>query len=332
MSGKVTDAVRNVALVAVIALGGVSPQATAGPAQWVPLAPPADTKVFVYGYARTGVQKDNSDVAVVDGDSSLGFAATAKLGDDLGAFALFEASVWTSAGSIVTPALWYTSNPTKFAYVGLKGSWGAMTLGSQWAPLAGAIGNYVDKSHYYGGHGFVNGQYRMSHSVSYQRCLDQNCYKALFTDVQMEDGDYSNIDRATVGGNWQIGNLVLGAAYQDHGDDDFSGVSFQIPIRVFGYGSGVSVESAKVGIARKKAGDYKAILAGGYVSNEITGTGWDVNLQFGDWWFDYSEDQDSVARIIVDYVYPITTKFAIIGEAMSQESDQRGVLLMSLDF
>jgi hypothetical protein len=73
-------------------------------------------------------------------------------------------------------------------------------------------------------------------------------------------------------------------------------------------------------------------LAGGYVSNEITGTGWDVNLTFGNWWFDYSEDQDSVARIIVDYQYPITTKFAILGEIMSQESDQRGVLLMSLDF
>ena len=96
----------------------------------------------------------------------------------------------------------------------------------------------------------MNGQYRMSHSVSYQRCWDQNCYKALFTDVQMEGGDYSNIDRATAGGNWQIGNLVLGAAYQDHGGDDFSGVSFQIPIRVFGYGSGVSVESAKARIAR----------------------------------------------------------------------------------
>jgi predicted porin len=128
MSGKVTDSVRNVVLGAAIALAGVSPQAIAGPAQWVPLAPPADTKVFVYGYARTGVQKNNADLAVVDGDSSLGFAATTKLGDDLGAYTVYENSVWTSAGSIVTPALWYTSNPTKFAYVGLKGSWGAMTL------------------------------------------------------------------------------------------------------------------------------------------------------------------------------------------------------------
>ena len=73
-------------------------------------------------------------------------------------------------------------------------------------------------------------------------------------------------------------------------------------------------------------------MAGRYVSNEITGTGWDVNLTFGNWWLDYSEDQDGVARIIVDYEYPITTKFAILGEIMSQESDQRGVLLMSLDF
>jgi len=40
MSRKVTDSVRNVVLGAAIALAGVSPQAIAGPAQWVPLPPP----------------------------------------------------------------------------------------------------------------------------------------------------------------------------------------------------------------------------------------------------------------------------------------------------
>ncbi|MEK9656460.1 MAG: hypothetical protein VW202_12205, partial [Halieaceae bacterium] len=44
---------------------GVSAVVQAGPAQWMPLVPPSDTKVFVYGFARTGVQKQNSDVAVV---------------------------------------------------------------------------------------------------------------------------------------------------------------------------------------------------------------------------------------------------------------------------
>ena len=324
----------SVSFISLVALAAsvCSGAAHAGPAQWMPLVPPTDAKVFVYGFARTGVQKQNSDVAVVDGDSSIGFAAQAKLGDDLGAIAVFENSVWSSEGSIVTPALWYTKNPTKFAYVGLKGSWGAVTFGSQWAPLAGAIGNYVDKSHYYGGHGFVGGQYRMAYSTAYQRCFDQQCYKAIFMDMQLNDYETGSIDRATIAGNWRLGNLVVGAAYQDHGDNDYKGVSFQMPIRIFGYGSGVKVQSTKVGVARRDLENYKVILAGGYSSTEQTGDGWDVNLQAGNWWFDYSEDQTGTPRIVVDYLYPISKEFALIGEIMNQESDRRGVLLMSLDF
>ena len=99
----------------------------AGPAQYLPLLPPSDAEVYVYGFARTGVLVDNGEPTVTDGDSSIGFAAQTKIGDDLGAIVVFENSVWTSNGSIVTPSLWATKNPTKFAYVGLKGGWGALT-------------------------------------------------------------------------------------------------------------------------------------------------------------------------------------------------------------
>lgn len=310
-----------------------SPALVAGPAQWMPLVPPSDAEVYVYGFARTGVLVDNGEPTVTDGDSSIGFAAQTKIGDDLGAIVVFENSVWTSNGSIVTPSLWGTKNPTKFAYVGLKGGWGALTLGSQWAPLAGAIGNYVDKSHFFGGHGFVGGQYKISHSTAYQKCWDRLCYKAVFADLQMNDYDSSNIDRATIGGNWRIGDLVLGGAYQDHGDNDYSGFSFQMPFKVFGYGSGISVVSTKVGIARKAMDNYKVVLAGGYSSTEETGDGWDVNLQYGALWMDYSEDATGTPRIVVDVIHALSKKVALIGEVMVQDgTDQRGVALLSMDF
>jgi len=94
----------------------------------------------------------------------------------------------------------------------------------------------------------------------------------------------------------------------------------------------VKVQSTKVGVARRDLENYKVILAGGYSSTQQTGDGWDINLQAGNWWFDYSEDQTKTPRIVVDYLYPISKKFALIGEIMNQESDRRGVLLMSLDF
>ena len=74
-----------------------SPALVAGPAQWMPLVPPSDAEVFVYGFARTGVLVDNGEPTVTDGDSSIGFAAQTKIGDDLGAIVVFENSVWPSS-------------------------------------------------------------------------------------------------------------------------------------------------------------------------------------------------------------------------------------------
>jgi hypothetical protein len=149
----------------------------------------------------------------------------------------------------------------------------------------------------------------------------------------MNDYDSSNIDRATIGGNWRIGNLVLGGAYQDHGDNDYSGFSFQMPFKVFGYGSGISIESTKVGIPRKAMDNYKVVLAGGYSSTEQTGDGWDVNLQYGALWMDYSVDAAGTPRIVVDLIHALSKKVALIGEVMVQDgTDQRGVALLSMDF
>jgi len=285
---------------------------SAGPPQYMPLIPVSDFDMLVYGSIRTGVLNDNGNVQVADGASRLGFAVGHDLGNGLGAIAVYEFGVWSSAGSIVTPELWGVTDPQRHTYVGLKGDWGAITLGSQWAPLAGAIGNYMDKSNYFGGQGFVNGQYRIPYSVAFQRCWNQNCTKALFMDAQMSSGG-DDLDRTTVGGNWLLNKLTIGAAYQDHGNDDFRGVSFQMPLELLG---------------------RSATLAGGYVSTQTTGNGWDINLQLGNLWLDYGVNASNSAKIIVDYLYPLTKNFALIGEVYVENdvSKDAGVVLLKYDF
>ena len=63
------------------------------------------------------------------------------IGNGLGIIGVYEFGVWSSQGSIVTPALAKPQTHNTMPMLDLKGSWGAVTLGSQWAPLAGAIGN-----------------------------------------------------------------------------------------------------------------------------------------------------------------------------------------------
>ena len=79
--------------------------------------------------------------------------------------------------------------------------------------------------------------------------------------------------------------------------------------------------------------NYKVILAGGYSSTEETGDGWDVNLQYGALWMDYSEDATGTPRIVVDFIHALSKKVALIAEVMVQDgTDQRGVALLSMDF
>ena len=117
-----------------------------------------------------------------------------------------------------------------------------------------------------------------------------------------------DLDRATVAGNYAVGKLVVGEAYQDYGSDDFRGVSFQYPLELL---------------------SYSASLAGRFVSTQTT-DGWDVNLQIGNLWVDYGVNAADSAKIIVDYLHPITKDVSLIGEVYVEDdvSKDGGVILL----
>ena len=132
-------------------------------------------------------------------------------------------------------------------------------------------------------------------------------------DAQLNSGG-DDLDRTTIGGNWKIKDLMVGAAYQNHGADDFRGVSFQMPLKLLNKDSS---------------------LAGGYVSMQSGAVGWDVNLQWGNWWFDYAfRDDLDIAKIIVDYTHTINKNTAFITEGYIQDetSSEGLVMLLKFDF
>lgn len=319
MIRKIFPAFNAAAVCFILATGFYSSSVKAYAPQFMPLIPVNDFNLLVYGSARAGVLYESNQPTVADGASRLGFAFGKDLGNGLGAYGVYEFWVYTPQGSIITSNMWGSSQPWRFSYVGLKGDWGAVTVGAQWAPLAGAIGNYMDRSNYFGGYsyfstdGAMGGQYRIIDSVSYQRCWSQDCQKALFMDAQLNSGG-DDLDRTTIGGNWKIKDLMVGAAYQNHGADDFRGVSFQMPLKLLNKDSS---------------------LAGGYVSMQSGAVGWDVNLQWGNWWFDYAfRDDLDIAKIIVDYTHTINKNTAFITEGYIQDetSSEGLVMLLKFDF
>ena len=121
------------------------------------------------------------------------------------------------------------SGPTqRLTIVGIKGDWGQLSLGSQWSTLFNTVGTFIDKSKRYGGLGYYTsgGQGRMSESVYLSTNLGGFSVSA---DAQMNaDGDEDDLDRATIGTNINIGGVGIGAAWQDNGNDDFTGIGASI--------------------------------------------------------------------------------------------------------
>ena len=179
--------------------------------------PVAIADVAVSGSIRTGVEYTGSEWVVADNFSRLRFKASSDLGNGQSAYMGYEFRVNSAQGSLVT------GNTQRLSYVGIKGDWGSLSLGSQWSTLFNTVGTFVDKSNRYGGlgdWGEGGGQYRMKDSVALSTNIGGFSVSA---DAQMNAGG-DDLDRATIGTNISVGGVSIGAAWQDHGNADFTGI------------------------------------------------------------------------------------------------------------
>ena len=263
--------------------------------------PVAIADVAVSGSIRTGVEYTGSEWVVADNFSRLRFKASSDLGNGQSAYMGYEFRVNSAQGSIVT------GNTQRLSYVGIKGDWGSLSLGSQWSTLFNTVGTFVDKSNRYGGLGYWGeggGQYRMKDSVALSTNIGGFSVSA---DAQMNAGG-DDLDRATIGTNINIGGVSVGAAWQDNGNSDFTGI-------------GASISLA--GVA----------LSGGYSDVSGSGSGFGINAKIAGIMVAY-EETDSVAdgNIWGNYAIGLGGGAKAIIELMNDGTDTKGIGMLRMDF
>ena len=263
--------------------------------------PVAIADVAVSGSIRTGVEYTGSEWVVADNFSRLRFKASSDLGNGQSAYMGYEFRVNSAQGSLVT------GNTQRLSYVGIKGDWGSLSLGSQWSTLFNTVGTFVDKSNRYGGLGYWGeggGQYRMKDSVALMTNLGGFSISA---DAQMNAGG-DDLDRATIGTNINIGGVSIGAAWQDNGNSDFTGI-------------GASISLA--GVA----------LSGGYSDVSGSGSGYGINAKIAGIMVAY-ESTDSVAdaNIWGNYAIGLGGGAKAIIELMNDGTDTKGIGMLRMDF
>ena len=257
--------------------------------------------VAVSGSIRTGVEYTGSEWVVADNSSRLRFKASSDLGNGQSAFVNYEFRVNSAQGSIVT------GNTQRLTFVGIKGDWGQLSLGSQWSTLFNTVGTFIDPSNRYGGVGYWGnggGQYRMKESVYMSTQMGG---LSLSGDMQMNPGG-DDLDRFTVGGLMSIGGLSLGAAYQDNADNDFTGIGGAINL---------------AGVA----------LSGGFTDVNNVGSGYGINAKLAGIRVAY-EDSDSYAdgQIWGNYAIGLGGGAKAIIEIMNDGTDTKGIGMLRMDF
>ena len=259
-------------------------------------APAAIADVAVSGSIRTGVEYNGSEWAVVDNYSRLRFKSSSDLGNGQSAYMNYEFRVVSDEGHL------HIGNGQRLSYVGIKGDWGSLSLGSQWSTLFNTVGTFIDKSNRYGGSANVCIQYRMIDSVAF---TTQAGPVWLMADAQMNDGG-DDLDRATIGGTFSVGGASLGAAWQDNGASDCTGIGAAMSI------GGVS-------------------LSGGYVSKQNGNNGFGINAKIAGIWVDY-EDNGTDSAITGHYSIGLGGGAKAIIELNNSAGTTKGIGMLRMDF
>ena len=265
------------------------------------LATPVAAEVAVSGSVRVRMDYDGTQWQVKNSGSRLRFKASSDLGNGQSAFMNYEFGVDAGKGSI------QTGTTKRLSYVGIKGDWGSMSLGAQWSTLFNVVGTFIDSSNVYGGLGYWGnggGQYRMPNSVYLSTSLGG---LALSGDMQMTDGG-DDLDRATIGANMGLGAVSIGAAWQDNGDSDFTGV-------------GASMNLAGIG------------LSGGFTDVQNTGSGFGINGKLAGVTVAYEEsDSYEDPTIWGNYKIGLGGGASVRIELANDGTDTMGVGILRMDF
>jgi len=181
-------------------------------------APAAFADTTVYGslrlaetYNKPPSSVGGSNWGVTNHSSRLGFKGTEDLGNGLSAVYRYEFKVEAADGGLLN-----AGGANRLAYVGLKGGWGELTIGTQWNPYYFAVAGEVDIYAWLAGSagGYYNngGVTRSTNMLVYSSPSFSgfNFYGAVKNDGATGD---NNIDQWQAAGIYDNGPLFIGAGY-----------------------------------------------------------------------------------------------------------------------
>lgn len=255
----------------------------------------ADTKL--YGRFRAGlVCTDNgtdTDCGLENRSSRFGIKVNQEISDGLTAFGKYEFGVNLDEG-----ALSNGEQTNRLAYVGLKGGFGEVSIGSRWSPMYSYVMSPVDPFQLLGGtsgNTGYNSTYRRADTVNYKNKFGTT---GMHVQLVMDDKDADNdaVDELQVGAGFKAGPVNLGLAYRDVTDGDS-----QIGLHAGGKFGMVKLGLSVVNTSPDVGDDVNAILTHAGFG---LGGGRGVNLSV------HTDDTDDAGLIVsAEYEHKLSKNF-----------------------
>ncbi len=268
----------------------------------------ADTNL--YGRFRAAIVCNDvgngadTDCGLENRSSRFGIKANQDITDGLTAFGRYEFGVNLDEGHLSN-----SEGTNRLAYVGLKGGFGELSLGTRWSPMYNVIASPVDPQQLLGG--------TWSESIGYQstyRRADSINYKNKFGPANLhvmvvaDDGDAGSdfADETQVGASLKLGTIDLGLAFRDVADGD-SQIGVHAGTKFGPIGLGVSLVSTDdigediLGLVSYGLGGGKTVnLSFGTESRDVAGAAerskigveYEHKLSKGYRWFAAVENED----------------------------------------
>jgi len=257
----------------------------------------ADTKL--YGRFRAGVVctdgVGDTDCGLENRSSRFGIKASNEITDSLTAFGRYEFGVNLDEG-----ALSNSEATNRLAYVGVKGGFGEISVGSRWSPMYNYIASPVDPLQLLGGTWQDTGYsstFRVNDSINYKNKLGPANFHVQ---LKMDDGDAGSdaIDEYQIGGSFKLGTANIGIAYRDITDGN-SQIGLHGGTKLGPIGFGISYLGTDV----DGGGDIDQILG---MADYGLGGGKKVTLSFGN---DSVDNGPEPTMIGVEYEHKLTKRF-----------------------
>ena len=177
----------------------------------------ADVKVFgrlrmVANCVDTG-NSATDECSLENRSSRFGVKANSEISDGLTAFGKYEFGVNADEGAAIG------GDRNRLAYVGLKGGFGEVSLGTRWSPLYLHTVSYVDPTNAYGGtwssgSGYLT-DFRNDDTLNYKNKFGA---ASVGVQIQMDTGTAEDVDEVTIGGSVKVGSATIGFGFQDTTD------------------------------------------------------------------------------------------------------------------